>query len=369
MIDTISFLREREDQALKSSPDASEFNELFVPYYVQLTCALEAFNTFRCYANEISILNQMSMKEHQNIQETKMELESLTEQLQKEQKLSSSLKSELELIENQLKSAETEHQQLIEKLEEKKIESRKKLENYQEIELAQVESVAAIMNARARAELELEEVSYKHQTELQKVNDIFHLKNPRKRNHQSSDISTVTGISTCLMDSHHDDTKPPSDSLRSLPLFPQAIYDPNETFNLIKRMKVLLVSKEPTPSTVAELQSQEVVAEISPPSTSLEVPKRSIPLLTLPPPPPPNESSPIEFSITPYPLGAIPLALSDTEISSPPQIAEAIVAADIQILPDCSPSHFLDENSSKTSSSSVDYDKLLHLTSLYLKKS
>lgn len=144
-------------------------------------CALEAFTTYQSYKIQIKFLHEKSVNEQQTIEETKMELQSLSEQLQKEQDLSSELQTELETVENQLKLAEFEHQKLVEKLEKTKIESKKKLENYQQLELAQAESVAAIMNARARAELEYEEISYKHQTELQKVTEIFQLKNSRKR--------------------------------------------------------------------------------------------------------------------------------------------------------------------------------------------
>jgi hypothetical protein len=250
LTDTINFLQDCEEQSLLLSPDTLEVNQHFKPFYSQLISAIEIFNTLQL-SLEIKTIKEKSIQEQNLIQESRTELQSLTQQLLKEKEETTELRIELETIECQLQSAEREHQQFVKDLEIRQLEAQQKLEKYQEMELAQVQSVAAIMNARAKAELELDEVSFRHQTELQRVTDIFLLKNPTR----SPTAIHAPGITTTAA------TKAPisapkreveivnESGARSRPIpthkLRRGSYDQNETSSLLQRMKLLLAKPSP----------------------------------------------------------------------------------------------------------------------------
>jgi hypothetical protein len=125
--------------------------------------------------------------------------------------------------------------------------------------------VAAIMNARAKAELELDEISFKHQTEVQRVSEIFQMKNPT-RIPNIMNVSSNTAPMACIGTSQTQEEEKKDERVKeagtSRPSSlthndPNGCYDQNETFSLIKRMKLLLTKPSTVTDTALEPQSHQ----------------------------------------------------------------------------------------------------------------
>lgn len=141
---------------------------------------------------------------------------------------------------------------MITTLEKKKLESLKALENFQEIELKQIETINSIVNARANAELELENISLKHETELSKINQIFHLKNTEKYNKFNflNEINSKNMLTNILnlpnYELQNDLSKNKKTNQQTNHSYDSQTYNRNETNNVLLHVKSLLNSTNST---------------------------------------------------------------------------------------------------------------------------